>query len=193
MDSLGEFLRAPDQPDKVSQIPLHKPKLEIGHTKAKELFSHCYKHIVEHLNRQFDYRAVLKRTRLASFPSNSLNNTLINSFLQKLSTWVAAKSIISTGIDFLLLTSVKFLRAIRTYDSNIPAHVLYQNESIVELIADVICRKKKCGEENCVYLTSFEEINRSTYEFKQCKACSHVLNIPFNDQKPCVALFGVPF
>ena len=53
LDSLGEFLKAFDQANKVSQIPLPKPKFEIGFRKAKdELFSHCYKDIVEHLNRQ---------------------------------------------------------------------------------------------------------------------------------------------
>ena len=53
LDSLGEFLKAFDEANKVSQIPLRKPKFEIGFTKAKnELFSHCYKDIVEHLNRQ---------------------------------------------------------------------------------------------------------------------------------------------
>ena len=52
-DSLGEFLKAFDQANKVSQIPLPKPNFEIGFTKAKnELFSRCYKDIVEHLNRQ---------------------------------------------------------------------------------------------------------------------------------------------
>ena len=50
LDSLGEFLKAFDQANKLSQIPLPKPKFEIAFTKAKdELFSHCYKHIVEHL------------------------------------------------------------------------------------------------------------------------------------------------
>ena len=53
LDSLGEFLNAFDQANRVSQIPLPKPKFEIRHTKAKdELFSHCYKDIDEHLNRQ---------------------------------------------------------------------------------------------------------------------------------------------
>ena len=53
LDSLGEFLKAFDQTNKVSQIPLPKPKFEIEFTKAKvELFSHCYKDIVEHLNRR---------------------------------------------------------------------------------------------------------------------------------------------
>ena len=53
LDSLGQFLKAFAQDNKVSQIPLPQPKFEIGFTKAKsELFSHCYKDIVEHLNRQ---------------------------------------------------------------------------------------------------------------------------------------------
>ena len=53
LDSLGEFLKAFDQANKVSQIPLPKPKFEIGFTKAKdELFTHCYKDIAENLIRQ---------------------------------------------------------------------------------------------------------------------------------------------
>ena len=53
LDSLGESLKAFDQANKVSQIPLPKPKFEIGFTKAKdELFSHCYKDIIDLLNGQ---------------------------------------------------------------------------------------------------------------------------------------------
>ena len=53
LDKLGEFLKAFDQANKVSQIPLPKPIFEIGLTEAKEeLFSHCYEDIVEQLNRQ---------------------------------------------------------------------------------------------------------------------------------------------
>ena len=59
LDSVGDFLftrqfgKAFDQANKVSQIPLPKPKFEIGFTKAKdELLSHCFKDIAEHLNRQ---------------------------------------------------------------------------------------------------------------------------------------------
>ena len=52
LDSLGEFLKAFDQANEVSQIPLPKPKFEIGLTKAKdELFSHCYKDIADRLNK----------------------------------------------------------------------------------------------------------------------------------------------
>ena len=91
-DSLDEFLKALNQANKISQIPLPKPKFENGFTKAKgELFSHCYKDIIEHLNRQIRLSFRLEKKRLASFPSKSLNITVINSFSQKLSTLVTAK------------------------------------------------------------------------------------------------------
>ena len=83
-----------------------------------------------------------------------------------------------------------FLIATMTFDANILAQVLYQDQSIMELIEDVICPNKKCRGEKSVYSTNFEEINKSTYQCKQCKACNRVLNIHFKDQKPCVTLFG---
>ena len=85
---------------------------------------------------------------------------------------------------------MEFLIAIMTSDSNIFAQVLYQDQSIEKLIGDVICPDKNCGGEKSVCLTSFEEINKRTHQCKQCKACSHVLNTPFKDQKPCVTLIG---
>ena len=69
LDSLGDFVKAFDQANKVSQIPLPKPKFEIGFTKAKdELFSHCHKDIVEHLNRQIriSFRFEKNKTRVFS-------------------------------------------------------------------------------------------------------------------------------
>ena len=77
-----------------------------------------------------------------------------------------------------------------TSDSNILAQVLYQDQSTVELIGDVICSNMNCRGEKRAYLTSFEEINKSTYQCKQCKACSPLHNSPFKDQKPYVTLFG---
>ena len=59
LGSLGEFLKVFDEANKVSQIPLPKPNFEIGFTKAKgELFTHCYRDIVEQLNRhiRFSFR-----------------------------------------------------------------------------------------------------------------------------------------
>ena len=68
LDSLGEFLKAFYQANKISQIPLPKPKFEIGYTKAKdELFSHCYKDIVEHLNRQIRLSFLFERNKTCVF------------------------------------------------------------------------------------------------------------------------------
>ena len=108
----------------------------------------------------------------------------------RLSIYDTAKYIAFTKIVTILLQSVEFLIAIMTSHPNILAQVLYQDQSTVELIGDVICSKRKCRGEKTVYLTSCEEINKSTYQCKQCKACSHVLNISFKDQKPCLILFG---
>ena len=69
LDSLVEFLIAFDQANKLSQIPLPQPKFGIGYTKPKaELFSHCYKDIVDHLNRQIrlSFRFEKKKTRISS-------------------------------------------------------------------------------------------------------------------------------
>ena len=111
LDSLGELLKVFDQANKVSQIPLPKPKFEIGFTKPKvELFSHCYNDIAEHLNRQI--RLSFRFEKNKSFVFSIKKFEMTTSFLQKLSTWVTAKSNISTRIEFLLLTSVTILRAI---------------------------------------------------------------------------------
>ena len=128
LDSLGEFLKTFDQANKISQIPLPEPKFEIGFTKAKdELFSHCYKDIVEHLNRRIRISFRFEKNKTCVFCIKSLNITVINSFLQKLSTWVTAKSNISTRIDFLLPTSVTFFRAITICSTD----CAYDNSAII--------------------------------------------------------------
>ena len=62
---------------------------------------------------KFDYRAGSKRTWLASFASKRLYITVINSFSQKLSTWVIAKSNIFTRIDFCCLQVWHFWEQLR--------------------------------------------------------------------------------
>ena len=54
------------------------------------------------------------------------------------------------------------------------------------IIGDVYC--PICRNEKCVYISS----NKTTsfYDCKKYKACCHVLNIPFKDQKPTILLFG---
>ena len=53
VDNLRNFLKTFDQASKCIQIPLPKPKVEIGSTKLKDnLFAHHYNDIIEHPNRQ---------------------------------------------------------------------------------------------------------------------------------------------
>ena len=53
VDILRDFLKTFDKASKCMQIPLPKPKVEIGSTKSKDnLFAHYYNEIIEHPNRQ---------------------------------------------------------------------------------------------------------------------------------------------
>ena len=66
----------------------------------------------------------------------------------------------------------------------------YRNKELcvdnIKTIGDVYC--PTCRNEKCVYIST----NKTTrfYDCKKCKACCHVLNIPFKDQKPTIMLFG---
>ena len=74
---------------------------------------------------------------------------------------------------------MEFLIAIMTSDSNILAQVLYQLQSIVQLIADVICPNKICRGKKSVYLSSFEEINigpTNVSNAKRAATCSIFLS-----------------
>ena len=53
VDNQRDFLKTFDQASKCIQIPLPKPKVEIGSTKSKDnLCAHHYNDIIEHPNRQ---------------------------------------------------------------------------------------------------------------------------------------------
>ena len=56
----------------------------------------------------------------------------------------------------------------------------------IKTIGDVYC--PTCRNEKCVYIST-NKMN-SFYDCKKCKACCHVLNIPFRHQKPTIKLFG---
>ena len=59
------------------------------------------------------------------------------------------------------------------------------DNKVRETIGDVYC--PTCRYENRVYVST----NKTTsfYDCKKCKACSNVLNIPFEEQKPTIMLF----
>ena len=102
---------------------------------------------------------------------------VINSFLQKLSTWVTAKSNISTRIDFLLLTSVTFFRAITMCSTDCG----YDSSSII-LIGDVYCPNTKCLGKFCLHKKTFQSLRRSDYQCPQFGSVCQVRNIPFEDR-----------
>ena len=115
---------------------------------------------------------------------------MINSFLQKLSTWVTAKSNISTRINFLLLTSVTFWRAI-TMCSAFTPDCVYDNITIV-LIGDVYCPNTKCLGKLCLNKKTFQSLGRSDYQCPQSPSVCQVRNIPFGDQANSFFLSLVP-
>ena len=111
LDNLRDFLKTFDQASKCLQIPLPKPKVEIGSTKSKDnVFVHHYNDITISLDIQIDkfvYHSDLETTLLVYSPSKSLNYTAINLSLQKLSTLTIVKFTISTRTDITLQTSMK--------------------------------------------------------------------------------------
>ena len=54
------------------------------------------------------------------------------------------------------------------------------DNKVRETIGEVYC--PTCRNEKCVYISTKK--TTSFYDCKKCKACCHVLNIPFKDQKP---------
>ena len=78
-----------------------------------------------------------------------MNITVINSFSQKLSAWVTAKSNISTRIYFLLLTSVTFLKAITMCSTFTPD--CGKNNITTILIGEVCCSNTKSSGKLCLH------------------------------------------
>ena len=117
---------------------------------------------------------------LASFPSKIVKKMVTKSFSQKLSNCVTAKSNISTRIDFLLLTTVTFLRAI-TMCSAFNPDCVYANGTII-LIEDVYCSNTKCSGKLCLHIKTFQSLGRSHYQCQQCTSMCQVRNNPFDDQ-----------
>ena len=131
------------------------------------------------LTDNFDYRSGLNNF-FASFPSKNVKITVINSFLQKLSTLVTAKSNISKRIDFLLLTSVTFLGAITMCSAFTPL-CGYDNSTIF-LIADVCCPNTKSSGKHCLHKKTFEFLGRSEYQCPHCASLCQLRNLLFEDQ-----------
>ena len=175
---MGEIVKAYDQTNKVSQVPLPKPKFEIAFTKAKdELFSHCYKDVVEHLNRQI---------RLSS--RFDKNKTCVSS-IKKLEHY--GDQFILTEAVNLGYREIKHLYKNRYYVANKCEIITvcsaftpdcgYDNSTII-LIGDVYCPKTKCLTKRCLHKKTFQSLGRSDYRYAQCGSVCQVRNTPFEDQ-----------
>ena len=89
------------------------------------------------------------------------------------------ESNISTRIDFLLLTSVTFLRAITMCSVT---DCRYDNSAII-LIGEVDCPNIKCLCKLCLHKKTFESLGGSNYQCLQCASVCQVRNIPSEDQR----------
>ena len=178
LDSLGEFLKVLDQANKVSQIPLPKPKFEIGFTKAKDgLFSHCYKDIVEHLNKQIrkSFRFEKNKTWVFSIKKNEhygdqFNLTeVVNLGYRKIEQLYKNR--------FLLRTSVTFFKA----NTMCSTDCAYDNSANI-IIGDVYCPNTRCLGKPCLHKKTFQSLDRSDYQRPQCASMCQVRKILSEDQ-----------
>ena len=178
LDSLGEFLKAFDQANKVSQIPLPKPKFEIGFTKAKdELFSHCYKHIAEHLSRQVRISFRFEKNNTCVFSIKKFEHYGDQFILTEVVNlgYREIKHLYKTR--FLLPTSVTFFNAITMCNTDCA-----YDDSTIFLIGDVYFPNAKCLCKLCLHKKSFQSLGRSDYQCPQCGSVCQVRNILFEEQ-----------
>ena len=182
LDSLGEFFKAFDQANKVSQIPLPKIKFEIGFRKSKdELFSYCYKDITEHLNRKIRLSFRFEKNKTCVFSVKKLEQ-YGGQFILTEAVNLGYREIKHLYKDrFLLPTSVTFLRAI-TMCSAISPECGYNNSPVI-FTADVSCPNTKCLGKLCLHKKTFQSLSRSDYQCPQCESLCQVRNILFEDQE----------
>ena len=177
-DSLGEFLKAFDQANKVSQTPLPKPKFEIGFTKAKdELFSHCYKDRLEHLRRQIRLSFRFEKNKTCVFSIKKFEHYGDQFILTEVVNLGYREIKHLYKNRFFLLRSVTFFRAITMCSTD----CAYDNSAII-LIGDVYCSNSKCLGKLCLHKKTFQSLGRSNYQCPQCGSVCRVRNILFEEQ-----------
>ena len=181
LDSLGEFFKVFDQANKVSQIPSPQPKIEFGFTKAKdELFSHCYKAIVEQLNRQI---------RISfRFEKNKICVSSVKRFEEYCNQFNLTE-VVNLGYreikhlyknQLFLLTIVTFFRAITMCSAFTPDCGYYK--STIILIVDVYYPNRKRLGKFCLQRNTFQSLGRSDYQNPQCASVCQVRNILLEEQ-----------
>ena len=167
LDSLGDFLKAFDQANKVPQIPLPKPNFEIGFTKAKdELFTHCYNDIVEHLNRQIRLSFRFEKNKTCVFSIKKFEHYGDKFILTEV-----------VNLGYREINPFYNSRFFVAYKSD----CWYDNSPII-LIGDEYCPNTKCLGKLCLHKKTFQSLGRSDYQCPQCGSFCQVRNIPFEEQ-----------
>ena len=85
-----------------------------------------------------------------------------------------------------LVPNKQLLLNVRFHCTKYRRKELSVDNKLREAIVDVCC--PKCRNEKCAYISTNKKT--SFYDCKKFKACCNVLNIPFEDQKPTIMLFG---
>ena len=143
VESLRTFLKAFDQVRKCLQSPVQKHEVEIG-TKNQPTLSLLF--IVEvSLNIQLDKLVYLSDLGniFCVFSIKILNYTVINNYIQNLSTLTNAKFTASTRTNITLQTSVERLRAFTTCSTFTP-DCRYDNSNS-EHFGNVYCSSTVCS------------------------------------------------
>ena len=159
LDSLGEFLKALDQANNVSQIPLPKLKFEIIFTKAKdELFSHCYKDIAEHLNRQIRISFRFEKNKTCVFSIKHFEHYGDQFILTEVVNLCYREIEHLYKNRFFVAYKCNIFRAITMCSTDCG----YDNSTIV-FIGDVYCPNTKCLGKLCLHKKTSQSLGRSDY------------------------------
>ena len=86
-----------------------------------------------------------------------------------------------------LLPDKQLLLNVPFQSTNYRKKELCVDNNVQETIGDVYC--PTCRNEKCVYISTKK--TTSFYDCKKCKACCHVLNIPFKDQNQQLSRLAV--
>ena len=150
VDSLSDLPKTFDEASHCLLIHLRKFKIEIRSRKEKKTSLLISKKITVIIQKDnFVYPSVLETANLTLFPSKTWKCAAIIQYLQNLSTIAKFMNLRRTNVR--LQTVVKLLRAIAICSIFNPE--CQYDQSLVNLIENVFCRKKMCsGKRNVVRL-----------------------------------------
>ena len=156
-----------------------KPENDIGSTNSKDkILTPNYEKVIENLKRQIRSSFFFgKKSNLASFPSKSLDNTVISVIKdsQKMSTLTIATTTTSTRTDITLQANAKHMRPI-TVCSKFKPDCRPENTNI-EFIGNVHYLNKICSKKLCVHKKTVQYLGGGNY---QCPQCASQMPGPYN-------------